>query len=104
MSRDLNIILARSYINLMSARAKTELQTEHLDNVYSQLDYLENWRKQAIKMINEKEQELIKRSVTIKNLSSEVSLLKNDLDGLEMGLSALEEENRNLKQQLIDKL
>ena len=104
MSRDLNIIKARSFVNIMSVRAKEQPYIDNLDNVYDQLIYLENWRAKAIKMLNEKEQELRRRSVTIQNLSSEVSILKNDLDGLEMGISALEEENRNLKQQLIDKL
>ena len=103
MSRDLNIITARSYINLMSARAKTELQVEHLDNVYNQLEYLEQWRRTAIKMLNEKEIELRKRAETIQNLSSEVSTLKTELSGLNMALISLEEVNNNLSKQLENK-
>jgi len=87
----------------MSARAKTELQVEHLDNVYNQLEYLEQWRRTAIKMLNEKEIELRKRAETIQNLSSEVSTLKSELSGLNMALISLEEVNNNLSKQLENK-
>lgn len=100
MARDLNIMTARGYINLMSARAKTELQIEHLDNVYEQLDFLEAWREKAIELLKEKENELHKRAVTIQNLSSEVNVLKNDLSALNVGLCALEEDNMRLKKML----
>ena len=81
--RELNIMLARSYLNLISVRSKDEKHTEQIINALDQLIYLEEWRSQAIKMINEKEQRLIKQGSEVINYKSELSSLLNELDGLE---------------------
>ena len=81
--RELNIMLARSYLNLISVRSKDEKHTEQIINALDQLIYLEEWRSKAIKMINEKEQKLIKQGSEVINYKSELSSLLNELDGLE---------------------
>lgn len=94
--RDLNIMLAKSYLNLISVRSKDDKHTEQILNALDQIIFLEEWRSKAIKMINEKEKKLIKQGSEVINYKNELSSLLNKLEGLE---------RQNTEQQsVIDKL
>ena len=100
MSRDLNIIQAKSYLTQIVCRTDSEQHIEHIDNCYDQLVFLESWRESAIRLLSEQNELIKSLRLSDSNSSSDMNVLKNDLNALEMALSTLEEENSKLKERL----
>ena len=94
--KDLQIIQARSYLNMMSIRTKDKKHEEHLKNALEQIEFLEIWRGKAIKMIKELQQSNIKMGLKVSESDSKLSLNKNEVSLLEMENTHLKEQINNL--------
>ena len=91
--RELKIIQARSYLNMMAARTNREEHTEQLDNCYNQIVYLERWRRKAIKLINGTQ-------INNRKLTDKVFLNASKRSKLENEVLILEQENEHLRTQI----
>ena len=96
LMRDLNIILAKSYLNIISIRSKDPIHTEQILNTLDQINYLEDQRRKAIKLLNQKETELKSRSKQIKEKNKELSDLKIKLQELQKENDILTKINKGL--------
>ena len=94
--KDLQIIQARSYLNMMSIRTKDKKHEEHLKNALDQIDFLEIWRGKAIKMIKELQQSNVKMQSKVSESDSKLTLNKNEVSLLEQELVHLREQVDNL--------
>ena len=102
--RELKIIQSKSYLNMMAARTNREEHQEQLDNAYNQIEYLEDWRRKAIKIIKEGQE--LNRNIEFK-LSKERSkgiTNSNRVDILEKENKSLQEEVKVLIDQLMEEL
>ena len=91
--KELKIIQAKAYINMMGARTNREEHREQLDNAYNQIQYLENWRQKAIILINAAQ--INNRNIKNKAIQDDSKRFK-----LENDILTLEQENERLKTQV----
>lgn len=90
------LIQAKRYLQAIALRSNNEQHTEHIDNALDNLIKLEQRDRQLVKMVNEKERELIKRGLRIEKLESDIRLLKNRESVLNGKIDSLESINNNL--------
>lgn len=99
--RTLQIIQARSYLNMMSIRTNNELHAEHLTNAMYQIIFLEEWRGKVIKLFSEREAIALETQDELRALRLEVSELKTKNTKLEQALEIRETTVENLTEGMI---
>lgn len=100
MKREINIISAKSYLNIISVRSKDKKHTEHITNALDQIIFLEDWRNKAIKLINSKEKILIDRAKKIEQLNSENLRIENELQKCKEELDNRKKEVETMLEQI----
>ena len=100
---DLNVMLARSYLNIISSRSKDLKHSEHIDNTIDILNGLETWRQQAIKRILEDNKKITILTAELQTAKLEISKVNSEADSLERENMELRKQMETLLKQLEDK-
>jgi len=100
---DLNVMLARSYLNIISIRSKDLKHSEHIDNTIDILNGLETWRQQAIKRILEDNKKITILTAELQTAKLEISKVNSEADSLERENIELRKQIETLLKQLEDK-
>jgi len=100
---DLNVMLARSYLNIISSRSKDLKHSEHIDNTIDILNGLETWRQQAIKRILEDNKKITILTTELQTAKLEISKVNSEADSLERENMELRKQMETLLKQLEDK-
>lgn len=100
---ELNVMLARSYLTIISSRSKDLKHSEHIDNTIDILNGLEVWRMSAVKRINADYKKITNLTTELQNVKLELSKTNSEADSLERENMELRKQIETLFKQIEDK-